>query len=402
MKTTITLLAALLLASLAVSQAAEVPQPAVTNYPEFSWETVPVYKMFGSPQLLTEEQAQIIAKTSDFICIEKAHGREALGGAELGAKYEISRFKQLNPRTYALFYFNAAIAYPFTTYSQGLRKGSLEDEFKPFIAKDVKTGELILDESRFYRFDVLNPEFRKWWTETVAKGVNETGAAGVFVDQMHGNAWLHPGKQVEVAAAQAEMMRMTKQAIGATKILLLNNGAHIPALFEIGDAFMFEHYSPNLLTEEAIVKDWALLKRISGAGKIAVWRIGIEVEDKPAGKGADRPHLSDAEYQARAERELPFYLAAFLIGAQEHSYFQYGWGWNLDNGSLVDYPELHKPLGQPKGDARQEAKWIFYRKFEHANVRVDLDKREGTIEWTSKVRSYSGKKETTSSLDNGK
>jgi hypothetical protein len=383
MENFLTLLTALLLVTplVGVLQAAPRSDKTTAWYPRFSWEAVPVYKMFGAPQLLTDEQARTIASTSDFICIEKAHGLQALGGAELGAKHEITRLKQLNPHTSALFYFNAARAWPFTTYSQGLRYGQIRDEFKPFIVKDAKTGELA-HKDRIYCFDVLNPEFRKWWTETVAKAVSDTGADGVFVDQMHGNAWLHPGKPAEVAEAQAQMMRMTKQAIGAKKILLLNNGAHIPALFEIGDAFMFEHCNPDLISKENIVRDWELMKKIADAGKISVWRIGVEI-GQPISTTQDTRGRRNKKLAALSQVQLDFYLAAFLIGVQEYSYFQYGWGWSVDTGPLVDYPELRKPLGPPKGAARAEAEWIFRREFEHAKVRVDLDKREGTIEWTT-------------------
>jgi hypothetical protein len=64
--------------------------------------------MFGSPQLLTDKQVKTIAATSDFICIEKAHGLKEVGAAELGAKHEIARFKQANPRTRALFLFQCS------------------------------------------------------------------------------------------------------------------------------------------------------------------------------------------------------------------------------------------------------------------------------------------------------
>lgn len=65
--------------------------------------------------------------------------------------------------------------------------------------------------------------------------------------------------------AKAQMMRMTKEKIGKSKILLLNNGAHIPELFEIGDTFMFEQYSPKLLIKEAILRNWELLKKKFGS-----------------------------------------------------------------------------------------------------------------------------------------
>lgn len=359
-------------------------------YPRFSWETVPLYQMFGSPQLLTDEEVSTIAASSDFICIEKAHGLKTLGAAELGAKHEIARFKRANPQTRALFYFNAARAWPFTTYSRGLRFGAIRDELKPLIARDPQTGELA-HKDQIYAFNVLNPEFRSWWTETVAKGVRETGADGLFVDQMHGNIWCHPGKQVEVAAAQAEMMRMAKAAIGAEKILLLNNGAAIPALFAIGDAFMFEHYSPASIAKEAIVNDWALMKKIAAAGKIVIWRIGVEhqpaespVAEVPGESRQQREH----RLEALSQQQLDFYLAAFLIGAQEYSYFQYGWGWRLETGPLVTYPALTKPVGKPLGEfTRLDPNgWQFSRDFEHVRVRVDLEQRTGHLDWNPAPR----------------
>jgi hypothetical protein len=226
-------------------------------------------------------------------------------------------------------------------------------------------------------FDVLKPEFRTWWAEAVGKGVRESGADGLFVDQMHGFAFERRKQQTEVAAAQAEMMRMAKVAIGPEKILLLNNGEHIPALFEIGDAFMFEHFNPDQLSKEAIVRDWDLMKKISAAGKISVWRIGVNKEPEGA------KCVSGADFEKFARERLSYYLAAFLIGAQPYSYFQYGWGWTLHSGCLVEYPEFSKPLGAPKAEATRPdpAAWIFTREFEKAKVRVDIDNQVGEIEW---------------------
>ena len=352
-------------------------------FPAFSWDRIPVYQMFAdSSRLLTDAEVAEIASTTGFLCIEKQHGFKALGGAELGAKHEIARFKALKPGTKGLFYFNSAFAYPFTTYSKVFRHGQVSDKHQSFLIKDPKTGELA-HRGNVYFFDVLNPEFRAWWTDTVGKCVRESGADGLFVDQMHGFSWLRPEKKQEVAKAQAELMRMAKQAIGRDKILLLNNAAEIPELFAIGDAFMFEHYGSNLLTKAAIVKDWELLQRISRAGKIAVWRVGVEVEDRNPADTGRKSRLTDAEYEALSKKRMSFYLAAFLIGAQPHSYFQYGWGWGLQTGPLAGYPEWKRRLGKPLGEyTRPNPKgWVFQREYEHASVQVDLEAREGKIEW---------------------
>jgi hypothetical protein len=369
-----------LLAPLLLAQGTTV---LAADFPAFTWDTVPVYQMFGDDQrLLTDEEVAEISSTSGFICIEKQHGASTLGGAELGAKHEIARFKALNPATKGLFYFNSAYAYPMTTYSRVFRYGQVSDKYKSFLLNDPETGELA-HRGNTYFFDVLNPEFRSWWAETVGKGVRESGADGLFVDQTHGFSWLRPTRKKEVAKAQADMMRMAKQAIGKDKILLLNNGADIPALFEIGDAFMFEHYNPALLSKEAILKDWEQMKKISQAGKIAVWRMGVEVEGPGLSKIAGKRSAVDAASEELSKKRIGYYLAAFLMGAQPNCYFQYGWGWKLQSGPLVGYPEFKKPLGKPLGDfARTDpGGWIFKREFEHASVWLDLDAREGKVEW---------------------
>ncbi len=350
---------------------------APARFPEFSWDTVPVYKMFGeASRLLTDVEARDIAATTSFLCIEKNHGARKLGSTDPGTKQEIARFKSMDPAPTCLFYFNAAYAYPFTSRSKIFHFNNVTEPHRSFLLKDSETGKLEA-RGRVHFFDVLNPAFRKWWVETVGDLVTETGADGLFVDQMHGFSFLRPKSRTEVNAAQAEMMRMAKAKLGRDKILLLNNGAHIPELFEIGDAFMFEHYAAKQLTKEAIVADWALMKKISNAGKIAVWRIGVEVDTEESAR------LSDAGSEQLSKEKLPYHLAVFLMGAQPYSYFQYGWGWKLQDGSLVDYPDFQKPLGAPLGEMRRldPAGWVFERDFEKAHVRVDLEARQGSVRW---------------------
>jgi len=358
-------------------------------FPPFSWDRVPVYQQFGEPdRLLTDEEIAQIASTTDFITIEKSQGYKIFGASDLGAKHVIARFKALKPGMKCLFYFNSAYAYPYATDSKMFTPQNIFEEkykiFRSFLLTYPKTDEpRVRVRDGVYEFDVLNPQFRTWWAETVGKYVRETGADGLFVDQMHGFAFLRPKKKSEVEKAQAEMMRMAKKAIGPNKILLLNNAAQIPELFEIGDAFMFEHYNASLLTKENILQDWMLMKKISRARKIAVWRIGVNLENRHPDQLSKRDGATDGEYASLAKKRLPFYLAAFLIGAQPYSYFQYGWGWGLQTGLLAEYSEFNKPLGKPLGEyTRPDPNgWVFRREFEHASVWVDLDTRKGKIQW---------------------
>ncbi|WP_231617416.1 putative glycoside hydrolase [Novipirellula aureliae] len=355
-------------------------------YPEFRWDTVPMYYMFGdTTRTLTPEEVEFIAARTDYLCIEKSHGYKELGAAELGAKHEAAAFKKIKPEMKVLFYFNSAYAWPFTSYNQAFRPGQIDKypELKKFLLVDPETGKLAHRNNTFF-FDVLNPEFREWWSGTVAKGVADSGCDGVFIDQMHGFFWLRQDRSAEVEKAMGQMMAALKEKMGPDKILLANNAHQTIAdhVFPVMDASMFEHYRQELLSKEGLLRDWDDMLRIAQAGKMSIFRIGVE-QDRPQNRQGDPRSGRSQGTVALAKERVEYYLACYLIGAQPYSYFQYGWGWTLSSGSLHDYPELSKPLGAPKGAYERTTPegWEFTREFEHASVWVNTESGEGKIVW---------------------
>jgi hypothetical protein len=358
-------------------------------YPEFSWEVTPQYFMFGDTQrvLLPEEVASIAART-DFLCIEKSHGLRTLGAAELGAKHEAAAFKKLKPNIKVLFYFNSAYAWPFTSYNRAFTRDKIDQHpaLKELLLVDPETGKLAHRRNVFF-FDVLNPQLRKWWVDTVAKGVADSGCDGAFIDQMHGFAWLRADKSQKVQRAMGDMMASLKRKLGPGKILLANNANQAIAkhVFPVIDANMFEHYNERLLSKESLLQDWEDMLRIAKAGKMSIFRIGVEHDRSPSPRqGQSLSGRGRSERMAALAKErVEYYLACYLIGAQPYSYFQYGWGWTLSSGSLHDYPELHRPLGAPKGAYQRTTpeRWEFTREFEHASVWVNTESRQAKITW---------------------
>jgi hypothetical protein len=363
------------------------------SYPSFSWETTPMYYMFGATErLLTPKEVEFIAEKTDFICIEKSHGLNELGAAELGAKHEAAAFKKINPEVKVLFYFNSAYAWPFTSYNQNFVSEKINDhpELKKLLIIDPETGELAHRDHYIrpvYFFDVLNPEFRTWWVETVAKGVEESGCDGAFIDQMHGFFFLRQDRKEEVHKAQGELISALKKKLGPDKIVLGNNTTDEIARYAYPaiDASMFEHYNSDLLSKEKLIQDWDDMLQLAKDGKMCVWRVG-------AGQGAfaekyksliDTTLAKNERMYLLAKERVEYHLACFLIGAQPYSFFQYGWGWNLSDGSLYDFPELNKRLGAPKGayNRPQPDGWEFTREFEHASVWVDTEKGKAKITW---------------------
>ena len=357
-------------------------------YPQFSWSTTPMYYMFGAmDRVLSPDEVEFIAKRTDFLCIEKSHGFKELGAAELGAKHEAAAFKKIKPDMKVLFYFNSAWAWPFTSYNKNFRSETIDDypELKKFLIINPETGKLN-DRRGTYSFDVLNPEFRKWWVETVAKGVEESGCDGAFIDQIHGFSFLREDKKEEVHKAQGKLISELKKKLGPDKIVLGNNTTDDIARYAYPavDANMFEHYSSKLLSKEKLLHDWDDMLRLAKDGKMAIFRIGVEQD--PFAKKNENPEdktTKDERMALLAKERIEYHLACFLIGAQPYSYFQYGWGWDLSDGSLYDFPELQKPLGAPKAAYKRTNPndWEFTREFEHASVWVNTEKGDAKIIW---------------------
>lgn len=249
-------------------------------YPEFSWETTPRYFMFGDKnRVLRAEQVRFIAERTGFLCIEKSHGTGELGAAELGARHEAAAFKKIKPDIKVLFYFNAAYAWPYTSYNRDFTRQGIEarPELKKFLIIHPKTGRLA-DQYGAFCFDVLNAEFRDWWVETVARGVKESGCDGVFIDQMHGNVKLRPGKGPEIEKAMGQMMAALKQRMGSDKILLANNAytADAKHVYPVSDAIMFENYATVKSSKESLLAEWGHMLKNARDGKISVFRLGVE------------------------------------------------------------------------------------------------------------------------------
>ncbi|WP_168433148.1 putative glycoside hydrolase [Pontiella sulfatireligans] len=366
-----------------------VPFEAPKHYPAFSWDKVPVYMMFAhDDRLLQDSETRKIAAESDFICIEKNHGLKPFGDAVLGLEHEARAFKKLKPEIVVLGYLNAALAYPFTRYTQMLTADQISQypEMKAYLVSDPKTGKPA-QKRGLYGYNVLNPEMRSWWSDSAAEMVLQTGADGIFIDQMHGWAWLHGSTNSQaVVDGVADMMAQLKAKIGSDKILLANNGAHIDQVFDVSDAFMFEHYNRTVThTKEKLLEDWQLMEKIADAGKICIYRFGAEPESGSllleAGRTGKLNHKK--KWAELSKEQLEFYLSLYLIGAQPYSYFQWSWGWGLTTGPLEHYPEFHKPLGKPLGKYTRTHPdlWEFTREFEHASVWVDTDKWEAEIKW---------------------
>lgn len=388
-KKTVSLLVALLCSGPAL------PSP---GDPVFSWDRVPVYLHFGSNSRMTDEQVETAARISGFICLEKAHGRLTdREHPERVATGDARRIRKANPDAKVLMYWNTLIAWPFTSYNRDFAKEHPQN----WILRDRNTGEPLLKgmqgKTPVYQYNLLNPEVRKWWAETAGGAVKAFEFDGLFMDavsQSKRPLWLQKGwgmdKGDALDAAAIDMMQKTKAIMGDDR-LLIYNGLRSRAVSSDGKAaagMEFLPYSDGALIEhfdqfgssskEDMLAYWEMADRAAKAGKIVLYKGWPDHNINWLNK--EFMGRSAAEKEALARTMITYPLACYLIGARENSWFSYGWGYNINDGQLIEYAEYDRKLGAPKAEASRD-KWVFRRDFKHARVRVDLEKREGGIQW---------------------
>jgi hypothetical protein len=312
------------------------------------------YIHFGkSSGPLSETELRFVAQVSDFVCLEKGHGRGRFGPTEEGIAFDAKRLKELNPRMKVLFYWNTFLNYPLYDACQTVA------DHPQWIFRDKK-GEPIYKVGMLEQYNLLDSEFRQWWATIAGKAVSEYGCDGIFMDavnQAKRPIWMKRGWGV------GEMMRLASKQMGDDALLIYNGiRSSDPAGNTTGkeylpytDGVMVEHFTAfHSQSKESIAADIEAINTAASMGKTVVV------------KGWPDPTFN--------------WTNKDLIAAQENCYFSYSWGWREQHGSLVDYPEFHKPLGKPKGKAKKE-NWVYTRTYEHASVWVDLAQRRAKIDW---------------------
>ncbi|MCA9120078.1 MAG: acetylxylan esterase [Planctomycetales bacterium] len=372
------------------------------HYPKWSWDSVPVYLHFGSQTQLTDEQVATAARLSNFICLEKAHGRLTdRDHPERIMGLDARRLKQANPDAKVLMYWNTLIAWPFTLYNQRFAETHPRD----WTLRDQVTGEPLLKsmlgDMPVYQYNLLNPEVRSWWASTAGASVKEFGFDGLYMDaisQSRRPVLLNKGwgrdKGEELDEAAIDMMKQVRAAMGPERLLVFNglrtrNGTvdeetmGDAKFLPYADGAKIEHFDQFASSsKEDIVMYWRMATKAAEEGKIVLYKAWPDHEANFTNPEFMKQNA--AELEAIARNKITFPLACYLIGAQRHSYFCYGWGYNAEDGQLVDYPEYRRQLGPPKGAASRDGKtWVFAREFEHASVRVDLESRLAKITWNT-------------------
>ena len=332
-------------------------------------------------------ELKFVAQASDFVCLEKGHGRSSSGSTEEGIALDARQLQALNPRMKVLFYWNTFLNYPLYDACQQVA------QHPEWIFRDKK-GQPIYKTAALEQYNLLNCEFRRWWAKIAARAVTEYGCDGIFMDavnQAKRPIWMKrgwgQGNEPLLTQAVIEMMRLADKEMGEDALLVYNGLRSMdPAGTTTGQEYlphasgvMVEHFTAfHSRTKESIAADIEAITAAAGMGKIVVVKGWPDPTFNWTNK--EKMCIPSSVLADEARKKITFSLACFLIAAQENCYFSYSWGWREQHGSLVDYPEFHKPLGKPKSQARKEG-WAYTRSYEHAHVWLNLAERRAKIDW---------------------
>jgi N-acetylgalactosamine-6-sulfatase len=357
--------------------------------PAFSWDTVPLYAHFGDREGMTDEDVEFIASHYDFIVLEKAHGIDKYGDTEQGTIEDVARIKAVNPDARMLYYWNLLLDYPL--YAASAQRADDPSWFIHHV--DGGLDRKGSGPNALRRYDLSNPEWRKWWVSVAAEMLERGSMDGVFIDALPQVA-VRPAPNIEKWGADkyeaiergiGETLTALKQAIGPDTTVIYNGIRSVPGgwdhgglkYLEFSDGAILEHFNVIDSQEpEQIAQDIERMTRAGKAGKVVILKAfpGFLWIDKEAMK---MPLEKKLEF---ARQRITFPLAAYLIAAQEHSYFNYTWGYRADHGAYAWYPEYDRRLGPPQGDAVRDG-YEYRREFEHASVYLDIEAKAARIEW---------------------
>ena len=335
-----------------------------------------------------EEELDFLAKFP-LITFEKANGHVEHGSIERGTLISARAVKRLNPETTILYYRNVIVHY------NGYRANTALEALPNAFLQDSE-GETRLVRSHQPAYDLSNPQLRRWWTRTCKRMTSDPAIDGVFLD---GNIKaLEPAylsrevgkkKKMEVLAGYHQLMKETREAIGPEKLMLANilrarfDDAGMEYLDYFDGSYLegFHHNVGRVSYEDYVAKGIYAMQRASQEGKIVAYTSSLAREENQSKMGIDEAHglaKSDAEMQA----ELTYTLAIFLTAAGEHSYFRVHEGYSANENQrwMRWFAEYDKPLGPPLGAAEKKG-YQYWRKFEHAEVFLDVKERTATIQW---------------------
>lgn len=360
------------------------------NYPEFSWDHVPRYMHMRKSAAFTQEELEYLSKFP-IITLEKTTGMEAYGSTEKGSLEAAKGIKAINPDAKVLYYRNIIVH-----YSGYAVNDSMDKVDRPLLMDDSGNA-MIVHGGKRGAYDLTSPALQDWWLDHCIEMAKNEAVDGIFVDgnikalePVFLNREIGPEKKAEVAESYAQMMRELDKRIGNDELIIANlirarlpnSGLDYLDNFDGSYLEAIETEANGLTRLEYLTKGIAAIQEAAHDGKIICFSMGLG-KARTTGIGIDDTRMK-AEQDSAIQDRLIYSMAMFLICAEKYSYFlaHDGYSVNRNDSSvwLKDFPEYGKPLGIPRGPAKQDG-YIYTREFEQASVWLDIENEKARIKW---------------------
>jgi hypothetical protein len=341
----------------------------------------------------TEDEIRYLA-SFPLVTLEKTTGAKDYGSTEKGTLAAARAIKAINPATKVLYYRNVIVHYGSYDANEALAgmPGA-------FLVDAAGNDKLVRKQTPAY--DLTNPAVRDWWVANARQVCADPAIDGVFLD---GNVKVLTAgylereigreKKAAVVDGYDAMVRDLRQALGPEKLMVANLlRAALPVggighLSPFDGSYMegFEKPVAKVSEKDYVAKGMAAFQQAAQKGGLIAFTVGLGAEEdddarNPAGTDEIRKPLAGT---AAATERFEYLLAIFLICAEKHSHFPCNDGYDARKSTvwMTQPPELERPLGAPTGPAARSGD-VYSREFNHARVRLVLERRRGEIEWTA-------------------
>jgi len=360
--------------------------------PAFSWDRIPCYMHVRKTTAFTADEIRYIA-SFPLVTFEKFTGNTEFGSTEKGTVAAARAVKALSPSTKVLYYRNVMVHYGGYAANDGL--ADVPGAF--LIGRD---GNENLVRGRVPAYDLYQAGVRDWWVASAKQVCDDPAIDGLFLD---GNVKvLEPayllreiGREKKAALVDGYeiMMKETRRMLGPNKLILANvlrarfPDSGLGSLRAFDGSFLeaFEHNVGGIALKDYTAKGIAAFQEAARQGFIIAFTAGLgeeAVDDERVNPERTDEIRSALKGDDAAGRRFDYLLAIFLICAEEHSYFLAHDGYDASRSELWMQrpPELDRPLGEPQGRASRSG-YVYTREFAHASVRLDIEKKTGSILW---------------------
>ena len=319
---------------------------------EADWNSVRLYGHAFSNKEFDNEQLNFIAKHHSIMTIEKRHAYKDHGrGASVKAtKVSAKEMVRRNPETKVLYYWNCALIY--SDLYESLK--NIHNEQPTWVRKspydNIKAAP--------YAFDFTEQAAQDFWVSTAADVVKDPNVTGTFVDAI-------PKAEVN---GQIEVVRQMMDQLPG---LVIYNGYRLNP-----GKKTFYGGRETLKHADGVFMEAFLSGPINDVSRAEL--VIEELLDFPKDKILICNGLADG-YGSNGSHE--FSLAAYLIVAQEKTYYRFGSGHAFGDEYLTYWHEdFGKKVGKPKGKAVKKGR-VYKRNFENVEVTLDLLTQKATLDW---------------------